>query len=250
MNWNELCGVIDARLTVTRIQFPDGAVRAANEPVDLDGIAEELLDDDAMEEYVRGLDEDGGRILEPLLSFEWLGLGPTSSDTSLTLLHLAERRWGVCWSAEVAGLQVIAALAPLSPETARAFFPDLVAGNGRSYGVELFGGLPSRTTNYRRDLIPAEVLEQCYWDWMQEASRDHPSLWTSLRDTVIAESEEPDHLRRSLRALVNLNQLGTPPTPNGIRSYLAERQQAGAALSTDERRLILGNYFAVSCVER
>ena len=85
---------------------------------------------------------------------------------------------------------------------------------------------------------------------MQSASAKHPSHWASLRDTVIKESEEPDSLRRGLRALEDLKRLGTPVTSDAIERFLEERTQAGADLCDDDRMLILNNYFAGSYRER
>jgi hypothetical protein len=92
-------------------------------------------------------------------------------------------------------------------------------------------------------------VREAYWQWLESASAHDPALWASLRDSVIAASERPNPLDRSLRALEQLKQLGTPPTADSIGRYLGEGVRAGRAISDDERRLIFDNYFAVSYQE-
>lgn len=253
MKWDELSRVLNVGLGVTRVTLPTGVVRAGQSLVDLYDVVKALIESEDDFDALEGdgplrLIEEAG-LFEPLLDFDWDSFGPMSSNAQLRLLHPRGSRWFVCWLAEDED-KVIAALDPLCPETVCAFLRDLLAENGESYGLGLFGALPSRTVNYRSDLIPAAIVNECYWAWMQWASAKDPSHWASLRNTVIKESEEPNPLRRGLRALEDLKRLGTPVASDAIHRFLEEGKQAGADLSDDERLLILNNYFAVSYQER
>lgn len=84
---------------------------------------------------------------------------------------------------------------------------------------------------------------------MRWASVEDPSHWTSLRDSGIQRSAEPDHLRMSFEAVANLKQQGMPIAGDAVKRYLDEREQAGAELSEEDRRMILDNYFAISYTE-
>lgn len=253
MKWDRLSDVLAAGLEVTRVTTPAGVVRAGKAALDLCDVFGALVEseDDADNLECDGpwqLVKDTGHY-EPMLDFSWDSLGPMCSDAHLGLWHPRGLPWFVCWFAEEED-QVVAALDPLCSETTCAFLRGLLADNGESYGVELFGGLPSRTINHRSDLISATVVKQSYWDYMQFVSAKDASRWALLQDSVIGKSEEPDSLARGLQAIKDLKRLGTPPTGEAIRHYLGERKRAGAALSEEDRSLILDNYFATSYGER
>ena len=155
-------------------------MRAGQSPVDLYDVVEALVEseDDAVALEVYGsqyLIEEGG-LFEPSLDVDWDSFGPMSSNAELRLFRPHGSRWFVCWLAEDED-KVIAVLDPLCAETACAFLRDLLPDNGESYGLGLFGALPSRTVNHRSDLIPAAIVNGCYWAWMQWASAKDASHW-------------------------------------------------------------------------
>ena len=254
MKWDRLPSILDARLAVPRVALPAGHVLAGESAIDLHEALQEAVQ---MEADVDELDGSGAEyvlrkagLLDRLLSFHWESLGATSSTACIQLLRLGGPRWYVCWLPEEDESKVIAALEPLCPAIACAFLSDLVPKNGSTYGAWMFGDLPTSTVNHRPDLIATSVVKEGYWRWIESAAARDPALWASLRDSVIAASETPNPLHRSLRALEQLEQLGTPPAGDSIRDYLDQGVRAGQAISDEERRLIFENYFAVSYAER
>ena len=254
MRWSELHAILDTRLGVRRIALPIGQVRGEESPVDMYHVVEAVVESDEEADDLEATRPwsvlENARLLAPWLEFEWDSLGPSSSWARICLLSLGGQGSYAYWHGEDVSEVVIAALEPLSPATATAFLRDLLADNGESYGVWLFGCLPSRTVNHRPDLIRAMAVKEFYCEWLERASERDPSLCAELRDRVIGESEEPDHLLRSERALEELKRLGTPVTPEAIRRYLDEEDQAGRGIAEEERSLILDNYFAVSYREQ
>ena len=261
MQCERLCQILNARLTVARIALREGVVRGAKPMKDYDGIlrAKPVGAWDLVEAFA-GPNETASDIVEldwrwefrepgmlqTLLDFWWLGLGPTSSGAEIQLLHPTADRWYACWVTEEEWPTVVAAFEPLSAVTLRAFVTDLLADNGASYGVGLFGSLPSMTTNHRSDLIPADVVKEAYRAWLDRTGDAWGTGWESLRDDLIGTSEEPDHLARSLRTIQDLSRqhaaghftMDCRP-PGGVYG-------SGGQLTDADRRLILDNYFAVS----
>ena len=251
MKWTELRPILDRRLTIPRITLPAGKVLAGDPPADLyevvDALVETKDDTDDLEAHGPSSVLGEAGLLQPWLEFQWDGLGPTSSWALISLINPGGSRSFACWRTEDATEVVIAALEPLSPTIASTFLRDLLAGNGESYSVWLFGGVPSRTVNHRPDLTSGLTVKECYHEWMERGSERDPSLWAELRDRLIGESEEPDHLRRSQRALEQLKGLSEP---GATRRHLDDRNRAGRDVSDAERRLILDNYFAVTYREQ
>lgn len=144
----------------------------------------------------------------------------------------------------------IAALEPKgSSALLGAFLTNLLVQNGQTYGIELFGGLPTRTLNYCPELIQPEVLVQGFWDWMTWAETKGWGDWIGLRDTVIGLlADEP----KPIRAVVRNTFKDLPPNPSvedccawlERRKRLAEEE--AAQLSLEDRRRILENYFYAS----
>jgi hypothetical protein len=254
MKWDELRSILNARLVVARVALPAGRVLAAESAIDLQEALEAVTESEADAEELDASGTDyilrEARLLDRLVSFQWDGLGATSWAAWIELLHLGGSRSFACWLPEDDESKVIAALEPLCPVITGAFLSDLVPKNGSSYGVWMFGGLPTLTVNHRPDLIATTVVRECYWEWMRSASARDPALWASLRDSVIAASETPNPLHRTRRVLEQLKPLGTPATTDSIGRYLGEGVRAGRAISDSERRLIFDNYFAVSYTEQ
>ena len=144
-------------------------------------------------------------------------------------------------------LRVIAAVEPKDSRLALSdLFRSLIRENGVSYQVELFGSLPTRTTNYRPDLIPAAVIKEGYWDWMEWASSGGVDSWANLRDGVIRKAIDPGPLVPMGKLLSELARFAkhVPPRPEEIAAYLAAKEREGATLSTEDRRRILDLYFS------
>jgi hypothetical protein len=179
---------------------------------------------------------------ETLLDFEWHSLGPFSWSAQLGRLDVGEDvafiwLFREIWvEADEESTRIIAAVAPAAAPAAHgALFENLLHENGARYGMEdLFGSLPTITTNHRPDLVPAAAVQRAYWDWMNWASRAGRASWITLRDEV---------LRRAI----------DPVSPPRLDTLIRQaRRQAAAGnselegLSADDRRRIFENYLSSS----
>lgn len=138
---------------------------------------------------------------------------------------------------------VFAAIDPAnSSSVCSAFFRDLVRDNGHSYRLEgFFGSLPSNTRNHQPDLIPADVIKESYWRWMEWASRNEPASWTDLRELVLRKAVDP----RVLRPFGEMLQEAMHNV-----EHKALRQEEAAALTEEDRWRILDIYLSQAYRER
>jgi len=285
MKWNLFASWLTGGFIVQRLRAPDGRVLTptTGQPADLNSILldaaeegdralyQELIesagleneDYDSFADLVSRLKNSQKDSQSPfvvldllesrwptalLINFEWDSIGPMSSFVQLRLLDIGDGRAYVLPLIEDAPLLAIAAVEPKGAHQAFSeFFISLLQDNGASYGVQLFGSLPSRTTNYRPDLVPVSAVARAYWLWMEWAVEEIGStVWTDLQDTVILEATEPNPMKRSLRTLLQLPLLSDP---EAIEDWLEERECEGDNLSDEERMRIFEAYLSTSYVE-
>ncbi|MDQ7844557.1 MAG: hypothetical protein QN129_13535 [Armatimonadota bacterium] len=264
MRWDLLAARLQGAFTVERLRARDGRILtpASGEPLDLQELlleaAEEGEEDDELGDLLAALKGPEGApealellerrwATEVVMPFEWEGFGPISSSAQLRLLDVGDGQAYVLPVVEEAPLRTIAAIQPgKAPRACAAFFRSLLQDNGNSYGIDLFGSLPSQTVNHRPDLVPTSAVLQGYWEWMRWAV-EHigPEVWTDLRDSVIDELVEPDPLQRSLRLLrqVPLHD------PDALGAWLEAQEREGTELSEEDRLRIFQGYFSRSYVE-
>ncbi len=278
MRWDVLAVRLRDAFTVERLQGPDGRVLtpAGGVPVDVQRLLAELLreeagkerpeaeedwESDELEELFEELasPEGAARALElieegwdteSLLSFWWDAFGPMSSSAGLLALDVGDGRRYVLAHIEEQPLYAVAAIEPgTASGTYEPFILSLLSDNGNSYGIDLFGSLPSGIENHRPDLIPWRIILESCREWMDWAAENiGPEVWADLRDSLVNELLEPDNLQRSLRMLKQMAPFLR--NPEALRGWLQEREQEGEDLSEDDKSLIFELYFTGSYVER
>ncbi len=249
MNWTKFSHNLEAAFTIRKVTLPNGHILGTRKNFKL----QRVLARAATSEDERGEIESesswglwellGQKYLpEPLLEFEWESGGPMSWSAQVGLLDVGASRafmwvYQEAWAENGEAQRILAALEPKrSAEIFSAFFGSLVERNGARYGLDdLFGSLPSYTTNYRPDLIFAAAIKESYWRWMEWAvARPEPRVsWADLRDSVIRRAIDPS-------PLVDLGGLLSE------REHQSEddRRREIEGLSTEDRRLIFENYFS------
>jgi|GEM_PF-4030746 hypothetical protein len=272
MRWDFIADQLEATFTVERLRTEDGLVltSANGEPLDIGLLlvqATEPGDEDDQElgyliaelqEYETDAVNPATALeilaqrwhVEVLIDASWEGFGPVSSGADLELLDVGKSQAYVLLLQEEQPLRALAAIRPGSSARAiSAFFLSLLEDNGGSYGVELFGSLPTETTNHRPDLIPVLAVWEAYWRWMQWATEEYGAeVWTDLQDTLIYGLLESHPLRRASRILreLPLSRLGRPKE---VLRWLRARREEGEELSPEDRMRIFANYFLRSYME-
>jgi hypothetical protein len=85
-----------------------------------------------------------------LLFFYWDGFGPTSWVAGVVLIGNGKRR-DLCYWNELESYLAVAAIEPSDdPLALSGTIRRLLERNGRTFGVDLFGSLPTETTNRAR----------------------------------------------------------------------------------------------------
>jgi hypothetical protein len=233
--------LIDTAFTETRLTTTGGGrVLSPREPLDLFQLLQKAAENEEERDSVdpfTPMETLGGA---PFLEFLWDGFGPTSSFASLQLADLGDSGTLVCWFTEVPPTEAFALIQSDDDlEIWSALVAQLFGDNGASYGIGLFGGLPSEVTNHKPDAVPPRVLKDAFWQWLEYMEADGWSVWASLRDQTLGRLEQPDSLQRSTDLLNKLVRLG----PEG---YLAATKPDPVELPEADRRLILENYFTLS----
>jgi hypothetical protein len=139
--------------------------------------------------------------LHDVLHFYWDGLGPTSSAAGLQVLELGARGYLVYWN-ELESYQAVATLKPWQDDLVlSAAVKEILRKNGRPHGVELFGSVPTETTNQIPYLLTDAVVKQAYFDLLQWDDREGGDAWGLLAEEHFGRIVESDHRRRSLDIL-------------------------------------------------
>jgi hypothetical protein len=139
--------------------------------------------------------------LHDLLFFYWDGLGPTSSVAGLQILELGGCGYLVYWN-ELESYRAVAALDPWQDDlVVSAAVKEILCRNGRPHGVELFGSVPTETTNRMPSLLADAVVKQAYFDLLQWDERQGGDAWDLLTEEHFSRIVEPNHPQRSLDIL-------------------------------------------------
>ena len=136
----------------------------------------------------------------------------------------------------------LAAIDPWEDELAiSAVVQHLAARNGASFGIAMFGSLPTETTNYAPELVPRAVVRQAYFELMQRWECERGSAWLDLAEEHFGRIVEPNHLQRSLDIVESL-----PPLTeaDAVAHWLDERDTESAAMSDDARQRLFDDWFA------
>jgi hypothetical protein len=246
VNWTKFVSSLEVAFTIPKVTLPNGQILGRRKTLNL----KRLLMRAATSEEERDEIEFGypWELLNPkyhpsvLVEFEWESGGPMSWSSQVGLLDVGSSRvfaWAYCeaWGQDGDDAQrIVAALEPKSnAEVISTFFRSLIHRNGSKYGFDdLFGSLPSYTTNHRPDLISAATIKESYWRWMDWTRADRAS-WGDLRDSVIQRAIDPS-------PLVDLGQL-LSERANRPPDY-DERELED--LSAEDRRRIFDNYFSLA----
>jgi hypothetical protein len=185
MDWSKVARSFEAAFTIQKLTLPNGHIFGTRKNFNLKRLLARAATS-ADERYEIELESPWGlwELLgqkyapKPLLEFEWESGGPMSWSAEVGLLDVGVSRVFVyvyqeAWAGDGEAQRILAALEPKgSAEVFSAFFDSLVERNGARYGLDdLFGSLPSYTTNHRPDLICPATIKESYWRWMEWAAR-------------------------------------------------------------------------------
>lgn len=247
VNWTKFVSSLEAAFTIPKVTLPNGQIVGRRKTLDPKRLLMRASPSkDEREELEFG--GDPWELLNPkyhpgvLVEFEWESGGPMSWSSQVGLLDVGSSRvfgwvYAEAWGQDGEAQRIVVALEPKgSADVISAFFSSLVDRNGAKYGFDdLFGDLPSYTTNHRPDLIPASTIKESYWRWMEWATQANRASWGDLRDSVIHRAIDPS-------PLVDLGQL-LSERANRPADY---EQREIEGLSTEDRRRILDNYFSLA----
>lgn len=247
MDWTRFRNEVPTTFPTIRLSLAGGTVRVPPEPVELESWdGEDGEDGEALEEAEAGEAVGGSDALEEefpvgsLLSFNWEGFGPISWSAALFAVGLGRNRIVICWyREEEPDLALALVEAPHPHPIWNAFIQDLFASNGRMYGIQLFGSLPSETL-VRSSHFDQSSLKEAFWLAMEEMERERAGAWSRLRDETIARVVEPNPLARSMGMLKELARLG-------LEGYMAAEAAAVEELPEAERREILETFLHMTC---
>jgi len=165
--------------TRERFTHRNGSVLITRVPFDLGLLASDLFGIHDGAEAYRVINKAVDA--SPLAIFEWVEDDAHPWTNSLDLIPFEDRTY-VAMSPDEAVNQeweAIAALKPFSVEIAEAFFIDLGADNGLTYGVDLFSSLPTRVTSSHlsREVVAAAFTMYLDWD-----ERRNPGAWRTAAE--------------------------------------------------------------------
>jgi len=137
-------------------------------------------------------DVDGclGERLVDVVSFRWLPYTPIEFSACVQVLDLGDRGY-LCFRNDCHAHVVAARLEPWCDELVlSAAVKRLLHGNGRRFGLELFGSIPHETMNCQPDLLLAPVVKQAYFDWLLWAGEHPPTREAWLESNIVIPAEE------------------------------------------------------------
>jgi hypothetical protein len=239
INWEAFRGEIKARAPL------GPAILAAAETHEArDLLKTEYLRDGIMGEEICALSylNDMWFPTECLITFEWSSLGPMAWDASLNLLDIGVGLDYVVFCQDVEEDQIIDAIEGTNWPSSATTLLRQVCGS--------FTALPSRTENYRPDLIPGKVVKASYWDFLEQSSSMGSPSWGELRQILIKELvKEPF---RPVRKVLGEAFKGLPPQSSleqidlWLKGRREKEQQETEELTVEDRQRILDTYFATS----
>ena len=173
--------------------------------------------------------------------FYWDAIGPTSWISNLYLLRREWRSSLVCLLNEEEPLFLLGLVESHDNRLLLSrLFTRLIDRNGKHFGVNVFGSLPTETTNWLPHLVDERVIKQAYWDWLEWAEPAQFDSWLDLEQSLALYDLEPNPMKRSLAVLSGLPNL-TEPT--AVADWLDEHDQESAGLPDHSKQAILDWYF-------
>ena len=249
MDWIRVRDRLEEYFSVPKLEIPEGKIWILPERVGFGAVVAEAAQTEEEKEVIEeeGIDGILAKQWPPqvLLEFEWESLGPMSWFVDLAMLDVGSPRiflYAYVEALAEAGEDPRVLIAALQPKANRVLFESFFRGLMRGeYGIDLFGDLPSTTTNHRPALMPADSIGRGYWEWMERAARKNPAVWTDPRDRGLRKAIDP----RLLRPLGEQLAEGLDR-----RRRTAQRDEEGATLAEDERRRVFEIYFSQAYRER
>jgi hypothetical protein len=116
----------------------------------------------------------------------------------------------------------------------------LLDRNGKSFGVDVFGSLPTQTTNRAPELIPEPVVRQAYFDLLEYWEREQGGAWLGIAEEHHGRIVEPNHLERCLDLLETLPHVHDQ---EAVDNWLAWRDAESAALPNVARQRLFEEWF-------
>jgi hypothetical protein len=172
--------------------------------------------------------------------------GPTSWVAGIVLVGNGMRRY-LCYWNELESYLAIAAIEPWDdPLALSGTVQRLLKRNGRMFGVDVFGSLPTETTNRAPELIPEPVVRQAYFDLLRYWEHERGDAWLTFAEEHYGRIVEPNHLQRSLDVLETLPRLGDP---GSIANWLEYRQRESTAFLDEARQRLFDSWFEGAYVE-
>ncbi len=165
--------------TKERFTHRSGRVLLSRIPVDLGLLAGDVYEIYDEDEAYRLINTAAGA--SPLAIFHWEEDDAQPWSNSLDLIPLGDRTY-VAMAPDVTvgqDWEAIAAVEPHSTEIIEAFFLDLLADDGVTYGIDLFSSLPTRvvTAHLSREVITAAFTAYLDWD-----ERRNPGAWRTAAE--------------------------------------------------------------------
>lgn len=231
MRWQKIEDALNRRFERQRLETESGRAFAGR-ALDLDqtlGKAFETEEEREALDYESALDVLQRQWpVKAVLGFEWQSLGPMVWFSTLGLLDVGGRSY-VYLNHEERPLVVLGAIEPENDQaTLCALFTVLCEKNE----IE-FWSFPSKTENYRPDLIPKSGVSRGYWAWLETGDPERRG-WESIADLVQSKRVGEGPMEYALGAL---REGLTPPADPS--------QTAQAAHDRDEeaRRRLLNDYL-------
>lgn len=242
MQW-QLGLELKEEFSTKHLELPEGTVFIPKRPIEFANAIRPIPENDEELSYVEKesfldvvLDYPPPYKEDLAIDFEWQGV--MLSGHSLRLYDLGQDPVLIKFDFDEEPDRLIAALEPTENVAVfSAFFQDFIKSNGENYGVDVFGSLPTMTTNYVESLVPRDVVMSSYYDWM-ECYEQTFDTWTKLYDYL-------DYLERSAEDVL-------PDLMGEIRHQLKNltEKKAGHDFSSEEKHSIFDEYFRRSYKSR
>lgn len=255
MHWQRVERRLERAFSAQPRRFGSTIVVERRKPFKLAAAMNEALSDEEQEEsgdleaWPGSLSEllaEQGIEERRLLDLYWDGFGPTSWVAGVVSIGNRRRRY-LCYWNELESYLALAAIEPWDdPLALSGTVRRLLDRNGNAFGVDVFGSLPTETTNHAPELIPEPVVRQAYFDLLDYWEREQGGAWLTVAEDYYGRLVEPNHLQRCLDLLETLPQLDEQ---EGVGSWLAERDAESDALPLEARQRLFDEWFAGAYAE-